>query len=144
MQQHVLNEREESVVSWWIEKENTDPFPVFRLILVNVMLERVREEEETSIKGEEERVKEEKASEVPMKAPLPRHSRDGVCVYEWDETIDASFISTVPLDVIVTNEHGRLAFTDTVMLLRVRDPVLMLNTEVVEEKEDVRMKVVLD
>ena len=50
-----MNEREENVALCWTEKENTDPFPLFRLILVNVMLESVMGEEEMSIKGEDER-----------------------------------------------------------------------------------------
>ena len=79
-----------------------------------------------------------------MNEPIPRERRDGVCVYEWDDIIDASLISSLPEeDVMVTNEHGRFVSTLTVMSLRVRDPVLMLNTEVVvEEKEDVMLNVV--
>ena len=67
-----------------------------------------------------------------------------MCVCEWDDIIDASLISSLPEeDVMVTNEHGRFVSTLTVMSLRVRDPVLMLNTEVVvEEKEDVMLNVV--
>ena len=82
MQEQWLKEREERVVLCWSEKENTDPFPVFRVIFVNAMLDKVMEEEEMSINGEEERVKEEKAREVPMNIPLPRERRDEVCVYE--------------------------------------------------------------
>ena len=146
MQEQQLNEREESAVLCWTVNENTDPFPVFRVIVMNVVSFKVMEEADMSIKGEEERTKEEKVSEVPMNVPLPRERRDGVCVYEVDDSIVASLISSVPsFDVIVTNEHGKLAFTDTVRSLRVRAPVPMLNTEVaVEEKEEVRLKVVVD
>ena len=111
---------------------------------MNDMLDKVIEEEEMSIKGEEERVKEEKVSEEEMNVPLPRERRDAVCVYELDDTIDASLISSLPEEeVSVTNEHDRLVFTLTVMSLRLREPELMLNTEeAVEEKEDVMLNAV--
>ena len=141
-----MNDREESVVFCWTEKENTDPFPAFRVILVNVVLDKVEVEEEISINGEEESVKEEKLSEVPMNVPLPRERRDAVCVYESDDTIDTSLISTLPDDVMETNEHARLLFTLTLMSLTLRPPLLMIITELVlllQVKDELMLKVVL-
>ena len=107
--------------------------------------EEEEEEEEISINGEEERVKEEKVSEEAMNVPIPRERRDVLCVYSWDDRINASLISNLPdEDVMVTNEQDRLVFTLTVMSLSVREPELMLNTEavVVEEKDEVMLNVV--